>query len=84
MQKNFRVCPRVSPLVVSVTSPTVPTKKKRFPCCLPKLHNSPVLSSKGLPPTLVVSIEAIQFHHLSPSAAIFRLIGATPRQVGSL
>jgi hypothetical protein len=68
------VCPLVPPLVV--TSPAVPTKNKRFPFCIPRSQNSPVVSVKGLP-TSFVSIEKAQFHHSSPNAAIFRLIGAT-------
>jgi hypothetical protein len=41
------VCPLVPPLVV--TSPAVPTKNKRFPFCIPRSQNSPVVSVKGLP-----------------------------------
>src|SRR6187200_219683 len=54
------VCPLVPvPLFIS---PAVPAKKSRFPGCLPRSHNAPVASLKGLP-TLVVSIERAQFHH---------------------
>ncbi len=66
------VCPLVPP--PEVTSPTVPTKNKRFPPCLPRSQSLPVPSSKGLP-TLAASIEKAQFHHLSPNGAMIRSIG---------